>query len=146
MDRLDYEVNNLRNLTLKENLTYIYDRFGRALIIIEVNIIKIVNRFLHRFHMTFPHPRRYYFEFITERNKDAFTRYNPKTYEGRVVIFRSSIQPREIIPDPTLGWGELIEGDLELYEIPAYHQTILSEPQVNIMAEKLKIFLEKTNT
>lgn len=89
------------------------------------------------------HPRRYYFEFITERNKDAFTRYNPKTYEGRVVIFRSSIQPREIIPDPTLGWGELIEGDLELFEIPAYHQTILSEPQVNILAEKLKYSWKK---
>ena len=143
LDRFDYEVSNLRNLVIKEKLIHIYERFQRALLIINFNTIRILDRYLQRFDLRIPHPSSYFLEFITERNKEAFIGYNPQAYNGRVAIFRASKQPREIIPDPTLGWGELIDGDLELFEIEAFHQTIMAEPQVQIMAEQLKICLNK---
>ena len=145
MDRSDYELSNMSKLGAKAIFTYLGERFRRILTIIEVDFSNIFDSFSENYDLDFPHSLDYTFGLISKAQDEAVRKYEPKPYKGNVIIFRASKQPRGIVPDPTLGWGEFIEGDIDLFEIPAYHQTIMSEPQANVMAEKLRIVLENTN-
>ena len=70
-------------------------------------------------------------------------RYEIKSYQGKATLFKAEKQPLGIIPDPTLGWGGLIKGELEIYKIPGHNLGILSEPRVQITAAKLRTALKK---
>jgi thioesterase domain-containing protein len=39
--------------------------------------------------------------------------------------------------DPTLGWGRLVQGRLEIREISGDHDTILYEPHIGMLARVL---------
>jgi malonyl CoA-acyl carrier protein transacylase len=58
---------------------------------------------------------------------DAYWAYEAPPYDGRVALFRSSNQPRGIAPDPTLGWKDVLRGEVELYEIDSFHRNIFDE-------------------
>ena len=63
----------------------------------------------------------------------------------RVTLFRASKQPLGILPDQTLGWGSLLNGCLEIHEIPgAHHQNILKEPAVRRLARELTACVDRT--
>jgi thioesterase domain-containing protein len=47
------------------------------------------------------------------------------------------------VPDPTLGWKDLLNGRLEVHEIPAHHQNILNEPGVRVLAKELTACLDR---
>lgn len=73
----------------------------------------------------------------TEGNiRRAFDNYVPRFYPGKVTLFRASKQGKGICPDPTLGWGPLIER-LEIHEVEGHHGSIVAEPYVQFLAEKL---------
>jgi thioesterase domain-containing protein len=40
--------------------------------------------------------------------------------------------------DPTLGWGSLAEGGLEIHDVPTGHMSMLFAPNVETFAEMLK--------
>ena len=69
--------------------------------------------------------------------------YCPRTYAGNITLFRADRQPSGISPDPTLGWGDLVKGKLEIHEIPGTHGTIVVEPRVRFLIEKLEPCLER---
>lgn len=82
----------------------------------------------------------------------AFTRINEahlqaardrilRTYGGRVTLFRASERQLEPGGDPYLRWGEVSRGGVEVHEVPGGHLTILTEPNVRVLAEKLKVCL-----
>src|SRR5258707_1208696 len=48
-----------------------------------------------------------------------------------------------IYRDPKLGWQGLAAGGLEIHEVPGDHNTILLEPHVGALAEKLRRCIEK---
>ncbi|MEP6915576.1 MAG: thioesterase domain-containing protein, partial [Acidobacteriota bacterium] len=62
----------------------------------------------------------------------------PKTYAGRLAVFRARKQPRYRVRDKTLGWGTLVPGGVEVYVIPGTHSNVLSEPHVGWLAAALK--------
>lgn len=62
----------------------------------------------------------------------------PKTYEGRIEVFRVRRQPLSRIRDPYLGWGKLARGGVGLHFIPGVHTNVLKEPHVQSLAEELK--------
>ncbi len=74
--------------------------------------------------------------------KIAAAAYQPKTYPGVVTLFRASRQPSGIHPDTTLGWGELVTGHLEIHEVHGSHGTIIVEPRVGFLVDKLNACLE----
>jgi thioesterase domain-containing protein len=47
------------------------------------------------------------------------------------------------VPDPTMGWGALLNGQLEVHEVPAHHQNILIEPGVRLLAEQLAACVDR---
>jgi thioesterase domain-containing protein/acyl carrier protein len=61
----------------------------------------------------------------------------PSTYSGRVAVFRTRVQPVERIRDEALGWGRLAPGGVEIHYISGKHSNLLSEPQVQGLAEAL---------
>jgi amino acid adenylation domain-containing protein len=73
----------------------------------------------------------------------ALKHYVTRPYPGRLTLFRASKQPLGIYPDPTLGWGELVTGELVIHEVPGFHGTIVAEPHVRFLAEQLKACIEE---
>jgi aspartate racemase len=67
--------------------------------------------------------------------------FQPKTYRGRVAVFRVSKQPRNRVSDPKLGWGQLAKGGVDIRVIPGTHETLLREPHVRVLASELRQFI-----
>jgi thioesterase domain-containing protein len=67
----------------------------------------------------------------------AAREYNPKPYAGQVLLFRSTIQSKGSELDPTLGWGNLLDGGFEIREIPGDHNDMFREPYVELLATEL---------
>jgi thioesterase domain-containing protein len=81
---------------------------------------------------------------VREADREAHGGYTPKAYSGRVTLFRASRQPWGCYPDPTLGWGPLVNGNLEIHEIRGSHShALIREPLVRAVVEKLKPCLDK---
>lgn len=71
--------------------------------------------------------------------------YTPKTYSGRVNLFKAMDKSftYKIDPPKELGWKKLVTGELEIHEIPGSHKGILEEPNVQFLAEKLTGCIDK---
>jgi aspartate racemase len=81
---------------------------------------------------------------VREADHEAHREYVPKPYSGRVALLRANRQPLGCYPDPKLGWGSLVNGELEIYEIPGSHShTLIREPHVRVVVEKLNPCLSR---
>jgi amino acid adenylation domain-containing protein len=69
-----------------------------------------------------------------------------RRFGSRLVLFRASKQPLGIYPDPTLGWGAVVGEDVEVYEIPGHHTSLIYEPRVHMIADKLREILAQVQT
>jgi amino acid adenylation domain-containing protein len=72
----------------------------------------------------------------------AESEYRPQPFAGRVILFRSNHKPLGQLRDPRAKWSECVTGGLESCEIAGNHENILLEPQVRLVAEHLKNYLE----
>ena len=81
---------------------------------------------------------------VRKANKRA-ARYEPQKPEfgGKLVLFRASNQPFWLIPDDLLGWGEIVQEQMEVIPIEGHHDTLLWEPQVGNVAKALKQILDE---
>jgi thioesterase domain-containing protein/acyl carrier protein len=76
-----------------------------------------------------------------ETNHYRLQDYVGNVYPGKMTLFRASIQPIRYYRDPQMGWGGLAAGGLEIYEVPSYDGSIVQEPCVRVLAERLKACL-----
>ncbi|XGW00925.1 MAG: amino acid adenylation domain-containing protein (plasmid) [Leptolyngbya sp. BL-A-14] len=76
-------------------------------------------------------------------NSQAVHRYVPQSYPGRITLFRTSAPSVEGTPDLTLGWQQLTGLKVEIHQIPGNHFTMLRKPQVELLAQQLKVCIEK---
>jgi thioesterase domain-containing protein len=75
-----------------------------------------------------------------ESHWEALTQYQPKPYEGEIVLFRAKKQGLSNF-DHTLNWN-VLAGDRVIVEvIPGTHEKMMQEPSVQIVAAKLGEFL-----
>jgi thioesterase domain-containing protein len=72
----------------------------------------------------------------------ARTRYLPRPYPGRLVLFRPPLPGRNGDPDPALGWRSIAIGGVDIEEIPGWHVPILSEPRVQLLAHRLRLRIQ----
>jgi aspartate racemase len=72
--------------------------------------------------------------------------YIPQTYPGPMILFRAMEQSPGCHRAPFLGWGDLVEGDVEIHDVPGLHGQIIEEPHVRVLAEKLKACLDKAQS
>jgi aspartate racemase len=68
--------------------------------------------------------------------------FAPKyVYPERVTLFRA-IENIAFL-DPDLGWSELAPGGLEIHDVPGNTFSMLQEPHVQVLAEKLRDCLDR---
>ena len=79
---------------------------------------------------------------VTRAHFQAGKAYVPGPYPGRIALFRSSENPA---PDLRLGWGSVVAGPVDVCVVPGTHTSILMEPNVQILAEKLSHCLREAD-
>ncbi|MCP4655733.1 MAG: AMP-binding protein, partial [bacterium] len=83
---------------------------------------------------------RYLYRRFTSHAR-AMRRYRPRPYPGKIVLFRPQARTAADSGDPTLGWSELAHDGVELCSVPGDHFTMLREPHVQVLAERLRPLL-----
>jgi amino acid adenylation domain-containing protein len=76
-------------------------------------------------------------EMLAIEHDKARIRYVPRPYGGPVVLFRASKQLSGLMTDSTLGWKDVLHGKFEIFEVPGHQETMLSDPNVSVLAEKM---------
>ena len=85
---------------------------------------------------------------VIDCNWQAAQEYVPQFYlkQGKVTLFRCKVQDVKFADHPELGWSELVADGLAIEHIPGRHLSLLKEPIVQVVAEKLKFCLERSQT
>lgn len=76
---------------------------------------------------------------------DVARKFTPQPYEGDAIIFRVSERSDDPYEDYYLGWRSVIRGKMESFEIDATHESILTEPDVRPLAEKIDAKLREAS-
>ena len=74
---------------------------------------------------------------VQETNDAAADAYQPKVYPGQVTIFKPKIN-YNFFPDPKMGWGESVTGELEIVPLPVNPHAMLVSPFVKHLAEEMR--------
>lgn len=82
---------------------------------------------------------------IINTNLQADRDYSPQVYSGNASLFRCQVQTLEQSVHPALGWDDLVLGTLEIDRIDGSHQCMLKEPNVRMVAKKIKRSMSKSN-
>jgi hypothetical protein len=89
--------------------------------------------------LSLPMPRKTRYEYIAgliELAAQLYPRGN--TYAGDVVLFHARSQPESIKPDRTLGWSEIVQGDLKIVDVDGTHNSIMMyAPHVAELVRKI---------
>jgi thioesterase domain-containing protein len=72
---------------------------------------------------------------------EALAAYHPKPQGGSALLFRAARLPLGIEKADDLGWGKLL--DVEVERIPGYFTTPISEPGVRVLAQRLSRRLDE---
>nr|WP_294513029.1 non-ribosomal peptide synthetase [uncultured Rhodopila sp.] len=69
---------------------------------------------------------------------DALRLYRAQPWSGRVTLLRARAQPvLRLYEDPSLGWGAVARGGIDLHCVPGNHKTAMEEPHVRSLAAAL---------
>lgn len=83
---------------------------------------------------------------IVKANMRSVHAYHPRPYDGRVTVFRASVQPRtSAAADLALGWGKVAR-HVDVQTVPGDHVTILRRPNVETFAALLSGRLDACDT
>ncbi len=74
----------------------------------------------------------------------AAKNYRFRPYPGHVTLFRAGEQLAHVEQSADLGWKELALEGVSLHVVPGNHYTCTQEPQVRVLAQRLKTCLEKS--
>jgi surfactin family lipopeptide synthetase C len=136
---------HLRNLStrgFKEKLSYIRVYSGYRLIKTMIWLTKITSSLCFRLGRPVPgFLRDFYINvYIPRMHERAERKYAPRVYPGPITFFQATA---EVERDPRIFWGRLTSEGIEIIMVPATHKDILVEPNVEVLAEKMKQALEK---
>jgi amino acid adenylation domain-containing protein len=80
-------------------------------------------------------------------NEQARSEYVLQVYPGSMTLLRTEDQNRGDAVgfeyDPQYGWGDKIAGGIDMHYVPGSHLSMLEEPYVRVLAEKLQACLNK---
>jgi hypothetical protein len=73
----------------------------------------------------------------------ALDNYVPSVYHGSIVLFRATDQPRNVIFDPYLGWGNFVNSGIRTIEVKGTHGALTVYPFAEGLAGKFKPLLSE---
>jgi thioesterase domain-containing protein len=80
---------------------------------------------------------------VRQAHQRALHAYRPQPYAGRVILLRSAETLARGPADPTLGWGRLALGGVEIYDVPGSHSDLVKPPGVRAVAQHLALCLDR---
>jgi acyl transferase domain-containing protein len=86
------------------------------------------------------------FHYIAQGHWAAMSRYSMEPFPGKITLVRAIDRGPEVLgkrEDPTLGWGRLALGGLDVIDVPTRHMYMLFDPYVASFAETLKSLLAR---
>ena len=138
----------LARLPLEGKVSYLRERAARRLETWKGRLRRVDARKLAESGSAIDHRPPDEREVVTPRreiNRRAWQAYQPRTYPGRLTIFRAVEQPRwpgYRFDDPTLGWGPLALGGVEVHEVPGDHLSHIFDPEkAQVLARSLRAVL-----
>jgi amino acid adenylation domain-containing protein len=72
--------------------------------------------------------------------------YEPEPCDVPMVLFRSQVLQTGRFRDPQLGWGDVAQGGLQVYEMPGEHDAMFLEPDVQRLALTVNECLARAST
>ncbi|MBD2567296.1 non-ribosomal peptide synthetase [Anabaena lutea] len=136
MDMIQRNRHNLTNLTLQQQVSVIWEKINRR---IQDRITETVYQFYVKRNLPLPHSLRHLA--IRDAIAQAYRNYCPTVYPGKVIFFKAVDQSQEYARY-LQRWEELAAGGLEIHDIPGNHDTLMAEPHVSVLAEKLRRCLQ----
>ncbi|HKG79077.1 MAG TPA: thioesterase domain-containing protein, partial [Pyrinomonadaceae bacterium] len=82
---------------------------------------------------------------VYRSNNEAALAYRPQACSAPLALFRAAETMDEGLRDTTYGWSQLAEGSLEIEVVTGDHFTMLEEPHVSLLAQKLRVRLAQAN-
>jgi amino acid adenylation domain-containing protein len=80
---------------------------------------------------------------VFKTNVRAMLNYQPQSYPGQIALFKASEQLTGNGMSEDFGWGNVASGGIEVYMVPGSHFTMLGEPHDQVLAERLRVCLDK---
>ncbi|MGA9883698.1 MAG: thioesterase domain-containing protein [Candidatus Acidiferrales bacterium] len=115
----------------KNRLSYLRSRFAAKSF-----------RFFHELGRTIPKA----IGSIDDNNLFVQSLYRPNAYPGTVTILRAAERDSFQGYERLLGWGDLIRGRFEVYDVPGTHHTVLKDPNARFLAQKLDESIKRART
>ena len=142
IQRVHFHVGNLRRMESKERFNYLLERgkIGKARA--QTRLKKMARKLYLGLGRPLPPALRE----VQETTRSRLNPYIPSIYPGKIILFRPSQQPQSYYHLPDMGWGGLAAGGLEIYEVPGRFGAIITEPNVQVMAERLQRCLQTAQT
>jgi len=135
-DRFDFHVRNLLMADAKSQLSYVLDG-------IQQKIARAFNKVRSKiFRDPEPSSARIYRQ-VRETNLQAIRGYKPQMYPGRITLFMSSEEHVRSSLDSRLAWSKLAADGLEVHLMPGDHLTILRDPHLKVLAERLETCIDR---
>ena len=89
-------------------------------------------------------PQFGHFVRLLRTHTEAWRAYQPQVYSGRIILFRASESTGDGSQKRDMGWGRLTSGEVEVHEVPGDHISMIHEPHVRVLAERLRGYLDMT--
>jgi len=75
---------------------------------------------------------------VARTNTLAVINYVPRPYPGPITVLRGHGLEGA---DPSLGWSRYVSGPVAIHEVPGDHFSVMAEPHVRVLAERLQALL-----
>ncbi|HYP26767.1 MAG TPA: amino acid adenylation domain-containing protein [Blastocatellia bacterium] len=128
LERIDISFDHFRSLGPDERLAYVIEEARKA--------------DLMPADITLSQARRLFEVF--KANLTAVSNYSPGRTVCRIALMKAGERISDGPQEPAMGWDELNENGVEVLEVPGNHFTMIHEPQVRSMAERLKSCIDET--
>ena len=127
-EKMKYHVSSMMQRPPHRMLTYVFDRERRPS---EREVI------LGEDYDDYFVPE--YLEGVMQANARALLNYLPGLYGGSLALFKSIDHGKGVY----YGWEELVQGAVEVFEVPGNHRGIFEEPNIQVLARHLKGCMER---
>lgn len=124
---LAVSVNALQSLALDEQLSYVLEQARAANVVLPDAGVVEIRRLLE----------------VVLANRRAERSYTPVVYPNQITVFRAEESFGLENSNPAMGWNQLTEGGVKIHTISGDHYTIVKEPHVRVLAERLRNSLEQ---
>jgi thioesterase domain-containing protein len=136
--KMSVHMNTLRLHGWRGKLNYLYRRARSRLQKIETSLLGSVLTALR-----IPLPQNIRYNYVARVLNEIVDHYQPASCPGTVTLFQASIQPENIVPDPSLGWKDYVTGELKIVEVTGTHNSMMKEPHLSILVQAIQSELQQ---